>query len=95
MRLRKNDWIFVLVVGGVIAALVVLSAMRRQSPPVSLTVAEHATVTAETARDQCLVCHAPDSGGKRVIDKSHPTKWTDPKMSCTQCHKVEGEEKGK
>jgi hypothetical protein len=90
LRLKKTDWIFVVVVGAVIGTLVVLSFMRKQAKPVSLGVAEHAAVTADSPRDTCLPCHAPDSGGKVVIDpKTHPTKWTDAKMSCMKCHAVE------
>lgn len=90
MRLKKNDWIFIVVVGAVVGALVILSTIRKPVPAVSASAPEHAGVTAETTRDACLACHAPDSGGKLVIDtKIHPTKWSDAKMSCTQCHKVE------
>jgi cytochrome c553 len=91
LRLKKTDWIFVLVVGAVIGALVVLSLIHTRPKPVSLGVAEHAGVTQQSQRDQCLSCHAPESGGRVVIDpKTHPTKWTDQKTSCTMCHKVEG-----
>jgi hypothetical protein len=82
--------IFIVVVGAVVGALVFLSTIRKRPPAVSLAVAEHAGVSAESTRESCLVCHAPDSGGKLVIDaKTHPTKWTDKKMSCTKCHAVE------
>jgi len=89
LRLKKTDWIFVLVVGAVIGTLVVLSLLKKQPRPVLASVPEHAAVTADTQRNDCLVCHAPDSGGKKVIDPlSHPTKWKDEKMKCTQCHAV-------
>jgi len=90
LRLRKNDWIFILVVGAVVGALAFLSTVRKKPPAVSLAVVEHAGASADSAREACLACHAPESGGKAPIDpKTHPTKWTDPKMSCMKCHVVE------
>src|SRR3954467_7205343 len=62
LRLKKTDWIFVVVVGAVIGTLVVLPFMRKRANPVSPGVAEHAAVTADSPRDTCLPCHAPDSG---------------------------------
>jgi hypothetical protein len=94
LRLKKTDWIFVLVVGAVIGTLVVLSLLKKQPKPISTSVPEHAAMTADSRREECLACHAPDSGGKVVIDpSSHPTKWKDEKMKCTQCHAVHREER--
>jgi nitrate/TMAO reductase-like tetraheme cytochrome c subunit len=91
LRPKKNDWIFILVVGAVIGTLVVLSLRGKEYKPVSLGVAEHAGMTRESTRESCLACHAPEVGGRAAIDPAkHPTKWKDEKWSCTRCHAVEG-----
>ena len=66
MRLKKTDLIFLVVVVAVVGALAVLSLIRKHPPEVSLGVAEHSGLTAESKREQCLPCHAPESGGKVV-----------------------------
>ncbi|MBK6316823.1 MAG: hypothetical protein IPF53_21685 [Blastocatellia bacterium] len=88
MQLKKTDWIFVLVAGGVIATLIVLSLVSRKPKPV-LAIPEHATVTIETTRVDCLVCHDPTvEGTVAPLKPVHPHVWKKEQVACTTCHVV-------
>lgn len=88
LGLKKTDWIFVLVAGGVIVALVVLSMLGRDAKPISARV-EHAGISVETPRVDCLVCHDPTIEGVAApLKPTHPHVWKKEQVTCTTCHKV-------
>lgn len=88
LGLKKTDWIFVLVAGGVIAALVILSMLSRQPKPVS-AIPQHSGITTVTARVDCLVCHDPTvEGTVAPLKPTHPHVWKKEQVSCTTCHTV-------
>jgi hypothetical protein len=86
LRLKKTDWIFVLVAGSVIGLLVVLSMMGREARPVS-AIPEHAGITADSARADCMTCHDPQrEGAPAPLPSSHPQVWKKEEVKCTMCH---------
>ena len=88
MRLKKTDWIFVLVAASVIGALVALSLMGRQAKAMPAT-PEHATFTQQTKRAECLPCHEPNRPGAMApLAESHPRAWMKEQLACTECHRA-------
>ena len=86
LRLKKNDWIFVLVAGSVIGILVTLSLMGRQARPVS-AIPEHAGMKKETKRAECMACHDPQrEGAMAPLPATHPHVWKKEEVDCTICH---------
>jgi hypothetical protein len=84
--LKKSDWIFILVAGSVIGVLVVLSLMGRKAAPVS-AIPQHAGLTAESTRAECMSCHDPvREGASAPLPASHPQVWKKEQVSCTSCH---------
>lgn len=77
-----------LVAGGVIAALIVLSLMGRDAKAVSV-IPQHAGMATETPRVDCLACHDPTIENIAApLKPTHPHVWKKEQVSCTTCHKV-------
>ena len=90
LALKKTDWIFVLVAGGVIATLVVLSMLSRDVKPIS-AIEAHVGITTETRRIDCLPCHDPTiEGVVAPLKPVHPHVWKKEQVNCTTCHVVPG-----
>ncbi len=78
MKLRRADWMFVLVAGLVVVSVSLLPSPRDRNPPVPATPA-HRGVTAET---RCVTCHAPE--GTRSLVERHPKR-----KDCFRCHRLQ------
>jgi len=88
LRLKRTDWIFILVAAAVIGALVLLSLMGREKKPVS-AIPQHVGITADTPRADCLVCHDPSvEGSVAPLAPTHPHVWKKEQVACTTCHTV-------
>jgi hypothetical protein len=94
LRLKKTDWIFVVVAASVIGGLVALSLMGRQAKALPAT-PEHATFTQQTKRAECLPCHEPNRPGAIApLSESHPRAWMKEQLACTECHRAPSTPRG-
>ncbi len=80
--MKSRDWVFILIVVGVVGGLYLLSRANSRAPKLPATVAHQGVVT----RDQCLTCHTPEKMSALEAARKHPLKWHDARISCTQCH---------
>ena len=79
--MKSRDWIFIIIVVGVVGGLYLLSQAGRV-PKLPANVAHQGALT----RDQCLSCHTPDKMSALEVARKHPLKWNNASTSCTQCH---------
>jgi hypothetical protein len=86
--MNRKDLIFLGIAVSVVALFIVLSIIGRKPKPMSVR-PEHAGLSRDTAREDCWVCHAPDS---RVapMPARHPKKGKPPDRTtpCYACHKL-------
>ncbi len=90
MAFRKQDWIFVGIVVAVVFILAALSYFGPH-PPAVPPIPAHQSLTSQTTRVECLVCHDPEKGQppQARLTVRHPQKWRDEKFSCLGCHKIQ------
>ncbi|PYP87090.1 MAG: hypothetical protein DMF61_10590 [Blastocatellia bacterium AA13] len=84
--MNRKDVIFAAIALAVLGIFIFLTAIGRKPAPMSPR-GEHTGLTAETPRETCLSCHAPDSS-VAPMGIRHPKKGRPPdQMSCFKCHK--------
>ncbi|HXG94926.1 MAG TPA: hypothetical protein VNN73_21480 [Blastocatellia bacterium] len=85
--MNKKDLIFISIAVGVIGLFIFLSLIGKKPKPLNAT-DYHATVTAQTTRDECLACHAPEAAAPMPANHPQKGRWDDRKgTNCLVCHK--------
>ena len=86
--MNRKDLIFLGIAVSVVALFIVLSVVGRKPKPMSAR-PEHAGMNRDTAREDCLACHAPDSQ-VAPMPARHPKKGKPPDRTtpCYACHKL-------
>jgi hypothetical protein len=86
--MNRKDLIFLGIAVSVVALFVVLSVIGRKPKPIGVR-PEHAGMSRDTAREDCLACHAPDSQ-IAPMPARHPKKGKPPDKTtpCIACHKL-------
>jgi hypothetical protein len=86
--MNRKDLIFLGIAVSVVALFIVLSVIGRKPKPMSAR-PEHAGMSRDTAREDCLACHAPDSQ-VAPMPARHPKKGKPPDRTtpCYACHKL-------
>ncbi len=82
--MKSRDWIFIIIVVGVVGGLYLLSRVSARAPKLPANAAHQGVV----ARDQCLTCHTPEKMSALEAARKHPLKWHDARISCMQCHQA-------
>jgi predicted CXXCH cytochrome family protein len=75
MRLRKIDWVFVLVAVSVVIGVSMLPTPKDRNPMIPVS-AYHQAVKLEK---ECLQCHVP--AGSKPLPERHPKR-----QDCFRCH---------
>lgn len=86
--MNRKDLIFLGIAVSVVALFIVLSVIGRKAKPIGVR-PEHAGMSRDTAREDCLACHAPDSQ-IAPMPARHPKKGRPPDKTtpCIVCHKL-------
>jgi hypothetical protein len=91
LKLKRRDWGFIAVAGAVVVTLIVLSMIGKKAKAMS-AIPDHARMTANTPRNECLTCHDPTrAGAKSPLPADHPLTWKKESVSCTVCHQPPGD----
>jgi hypothetical protein len=88
--MNRKDLIFLAIAVSVLALFIVLSNIGRKPKPMSVR-PEHAGMSRDTPREDCLACHAPDSQ-VAPMPARHPKKGKPPDKTtpCYACHNLPG-----
>lgn len=86
--MNRKDLIFLAIAVSVLALFIVLSIVGRKPKPMSVR-PEHTGMSRDTAREDCLACHAPDSQ-VAPMPARHPKKGKPPDKTtpCYACHRL-------